>query len=85
MERYGDHWMPFVRRGLCVVRCGSFVVNKCFKGHLLLNSWLDVYQTWQIDPYMAILDNCSNVYGPLRIQVTQAKTIPDENFENLLV
>ena len=39
---YCDLWISIVRRGrpLCVV-------NNCFKGHLLLNYWLDFDQTWQ--------------------------------------
>ena len=35
-----------VRRPSFVVRRVSFVVNNCFKGHLLLNYWLDFDQTW---------------------------------------
>ena len=36
---YCDHWMSVVRRV-------SPVVNNCFKGHFLLNYWLDFDQTW---------------------------------------
>ena len=40
MVSYCDHWMS-------VVRCASYVVNNCFKGHLLLNYSLDFYQPFQ--------------------------------------
>ena len=39
MVSYCDRWMS-------VLRCPPCVVKNCFKGHLLLNYWLDFNQTW---------------------------------------
>ena len=44
----------------------SSIVNNYFKGHLL-NYWLDFYQTFRNDHYIALFNNCSNRYGPLHI------------------
>ena len=58
---YCDHWMS-------VLHCVSCIVNNWFKGHLLLNYWLDFDQTWQeLSLYMAPFNNCSNGFGPLHI------------------
>ena len=40
MVSYCDNWTSVVRRV-------SSVVNNCFKGHHLLNYWMDLNQTWQ--------------------------------------
>ena len=44
MVSYCDRWMS-------VVRLASSVVNNCFKGHLLLNYWLDLTKLGKNDPY----------------------------------
>ena len=58
---YCDHWMS-------VLHCVSCIVNNWFKGHLLLNYWLDFDQTWQeLSLYIALFNNCPNGFGPLHI------------------
>ena len=68
----------------CDVCCASCTVSNCFKGHLLLNYWLDFDQTWQELYLMAFFDKCSNCLCPFHIKVSQAKIdFRDENFEIL--
>ena len=72
MVSYCDRWMSNGRRV-------SSVVNNFFKGHLLLNYWLDLTKLGRNDPNMILFINCSNGSGPLHIKVTQ--DFQDENFK----
>ena len=66
-------WLFDVRRSSSVVCHVWSVVINYFKGHLLLNYWLNLDKLGRNDPYLTLLNNCSNGSSPLHILIIQAK------------